>query len=157
MSFAEHWWLSTWMMCLSIYFLYFTTWPKERERVNNVKRTGQSANKGDSGSSLIQQIRAATDSRELERTELLQRCLLLRPVILLEEKTNLQMSKAFDISQNIFWGAILYFGRGCRWQHTYDHAGFLNRAVRGTEPSQGQRPMCWNQRSTRSPLMKVLN
>ena len=45
-----------------------------------MKRTGQSANKGDSGSSLIQQIRAATDSRELERTQLLQRCLLLRPV-----------------------------------------------------------------------------
>ena len=34
---------------------------------------------------------------------------------LLEEKTNLQMSKAFDISQNIFWGAILYFGIGPCW------------------------------------------
>ena len=69
-----------------------------------MKRTGQSANKGDSGSSLIQQIRAATDSRELERTHTAVTKMSSSQAgeQLLEEKTNLQMSKAFDISQNIF-------------------------------------------------------
>ena len=67
-----------------------------------------------------------------------------------------RLSKAFDISQNIFWGTILYFQIGCCWQHITMLA-FLNRAVSGREPSQGQRPMCWNQKSTRSPLMKALN
>ena len=78
---------------------------------------------------------------------------------LLEEgkTTNVEsLSIAFDISQNIFWGAVLYFEIGCRWQHI-NMLAFLNRAVSGREPSQGQRSICWNQRSTRSPLMKALN
>ena len=77
---------------------------------------------------------------------------------LLEKKTTnvTRLTTAFDISQNIFEVPYSYFQIGCCWQHI-NMLAFLNRAVSGTEPSQGQWSMCWNQKSTRSPLMKALN